>query len=150
MIIAFVVSAALPADASTSASCFRDKINAERASVGRTALVVNSQVVQIAQRHSERMEHDNTIYHNNNLAGEYAAIGGYEYGGENVGMGPDCETIHEAFKHSKGHYLNMVDPDYKQVGVAVVIGDDGTLFVTEDFFTPKVRRPSRSQPQDCR
>jgi uncharacterized protein YkwD len=88
-----------------------------------------------------------TVYHNENLGSE---IPPYEYAGENVGMGPDCETIFAAFKASRGHYENILDADFERLGVGVSsAGED--LFVTLDFFTPSKSRPKPKPPtQDCK
>ena len=135
-------------------SCWRVKINEERAEVGQKALRRNARIERIAQRHSEQMARDGTIYHNNNLAAEY---GSYEEGGENVGMGPDCQSIHDAFMSSPGHRANILDPEYKEIGVGVAItyyrDSSGntkvdTVYVTEDFYTAKVNRKP-STPSRC-
>jgi len=129
-------------------ACFRSRVNAERRAVGHRELIDNPKVDEIARRHSRQMAADQTIYHNNDLAGEYNWIGGYEYGGENVGMGPDCDSIHQGFMASSGHRDNILDPDYTQIGVGVTVRDD-TLYVTTDFFTPKHRsvRPPTVKPR---
>jgi uncharacterized protein YkwD len=135
-------------------ACFRHRVNSERVAVGVPTLTDNATVDGIASDHSDQMAADQTIYHNNDLDADYnRELGGYEYGGENVGMGPDCKSIHAAFKASHGHYENMIDPDYTHLGVGVTVGRDGELYVTEDFWTPKnrpARRPSTSKPQDCK
>lgn len=133
-------------------ACFRRSVNSERAAHGTRMLSDNPQVDQIARRHSDEMAADQTIYHNDDLGGDYnRELGGYEYGGENVGMGPDCKSIHDAFMASPGHRDNILDPDYTQLGVGVSVGRDGELYVTEDFFTPKSRPARRpSKPQDCK
>jgi len=77
------------------------------------------------------MAADHTIYHNNNLGNEIG--GNWTAAGENVGMGPSCQSIHDAFMSSPGHRANILDTDYNQVGVGVATDNDGTIYVTEDF-----------------
>jgi cysteine-rich secretory family protein len=121
-----------PASALSSVeSCFYRAINRERAHVGRHSLALKSDLTYIARRHSRRMAADGTIYHNDNLGNEIP--GRWYAAGENVGMGPDCQSIHDAFMASPGHKANILDRDYNQVGVGVAMGDDGTVYVTEDF-----------------
>jgi hypothetical protein len=112
-------------------SCFYRAINRERAHVGRPALILKDDLTTIARRHSRRMAADGTIYHNNNLGNEIP--GNWYAAGENVGMGPDCSSIHYAFMGSPGHRANIVDRDYNQVGVGVAFDEGGTVYVTEDF-----------------
>jgi len=140
-----------PASALSSVeSCFYRAINRERSNVGRPALVLKDDLTYIARRHSRRMAADGTIYHNNNLGNEIP--GRWYAAGENVGMGPDCQSIHDAFMASPGHRDNIVDRDYNQVGVGVAIGDDGTVYITEDFADRRsaaIHRPAR-QPAASR
>jgi uncharacterized protein YkwD len=149
---AFVLLAAcqgpapIVSDSSTEA-CFRSAINSERTTYKPKvpALRDNTRMNQIASQHSIAMAKDETIYHNTNLPNEqgvkpFAALG------ENVGMGPDCETLHAAFKESPGHYANIVDPDFKDLGLGVVVRD-GTLYVTQVFYTASASKPNAPAPK---
>ncbi len=135
LVAGFIAVTAPSASALTSTeSCFYSATNAERASRGIPKLTLKSDLVTVARRHSQRMAADETIYHNNNLAKE---VGGNWWAlGENVGMGPQCESgpgsIQDAFMASPGHKANILDKDYNQVGVGVVI-KDGTIYVTVVF-----------------
>jgi uncharacterized protein YkwD len=134
--------AAQPASALSSVeNCFSSAINRERAAVGRPKLTLASDLVAIARRHSNWMKEDGTIYHADSSSPHYregdnlsAELRGDWYaGGENVGMGGDCKSIHDAFMASKGHRENILDRDYNQVGVGVAVDGD-TIYVTEDFI----------------
>jgi hypothetical protein len=148
-----LVVAAPPASALTSVeSCFFSAINRERAAVGHRKLALYSDLTAIARRHSQRMAEDGTIYHNRNLGNEIS--GNWTAAGENVGMGPSCQSIHDAFMSSPGHRSNIIDTDYNQGGVGVTIKDD-TIYVTEVFAGRRssapvvrapVRRATRSRP----
>jgi Cysteine-rich secretory protein family len=127
---AVVVSAPTARALTSVESCFFQAINRERASVGHRKLALYADLTAIARRHSKRMAEDGTIYHNNNLGNEIS--GHWWAAGENVGMGPTCKSIHDAFMSSPGHRSNIIDTDYNQVGVGVSIRD-GTIYVTEDF-----------------
>lgn len=130
-------------------ACFRARTNGERTSRGIDALLRDAEIDVIAREHSDRMARDGTIYHNENLSKEYtAAKGGYEYGGENVGMGPNCDAIQNAFMSSPGHRENILDRDYTYVGIGVTFDSaTGTLYVTIDFFTPKASAPPPTNPK---
>jgi len=53
-------------------------------------------------------------------------------GAENIGVGGDVQSLHDAFVHSAGHFANMIG-DYNRVGVAVVVRGD-RMWVTFDFM----------------
>jgi hypothetical protein len=136
-----VVVVAPPAGAlSGTETCFFNKINAERANVGRSKLVAKGDLTSVARNHSKDMAADGTIYHNSNLKNE---VGGNWWAlGENVGMGPDCESLHNAFMDSPGHKANVLDKDYNQIGVGAEM-EDGTIYVTMVF----AGRPSGPGPK---
>lgn len=132
LVIGMVGVDAKPARALSSVeSCFYSATNRERSKVGRPRLALKSDLTTIARRHSRRMAADGTIYHNNNLGNEIS--GHWWAAGENVGMGPDCQSIQDAFMASPGHRANVIDRDYNQVGVGVAYDDEGTIYVTVDF-----------------
>ena len=122
-------------------NCFFRLMNAERASAGRARLRIATDLVTIARRHSRWMAGDGTIYHADSSSPHYRQGDNYRHelrgnwwsGGENVGMGPDCKSIHDAFMSSPGHRANILDRSYNQVGVGVAYDSDGTVYVTEDF-----------------
>jgi hypothetical protein len=51
---------------------------------------------------------------------------------ENVAVGPDPATIHNAWMHSPHHRSNLLNPDVNRVGVAVV-ASGGTLYAVADY-----------------
>src|SRR5207249_6003284 len=71
-----------------------------------------------------------TIFYKQKTA--YEISGNWWAAGENVGMGPSCSSIQDAFMSSPGHKANILDRDYNQVGVGVSV-KDGTIYVTVDF-----------------
>ncbi len=141
---AFIALAAPSASALSSyEACFYNSLNAERVAVGRPKLTLKSDLINNARKHSEEMAADGTIYHNDNLANE---IGGNWWAlGENVGMGPSCASIHDAFMASPGHKANILDKDYNQIGVGVVVKDE-TIYVTEVFAGRPMSSSTPSAP----
>ncbi len=132
LVAGFIAILAPAAGALTSTeSCFFNAINRERVAVGHKKLALASDLTTIARNHSKKMAADGTIYHNTNLGNDIS--GDWYAAGENVGMGPSCESIHDAFMASPGHKANILDTDYNQVGVGVATDSDGTIYVTEDF-----------------
>jgi uncharacterized protein YkwD len=131
--------------------CFRSKTNAERTSRGIKALKVDARIDKIARDHSDRMAEQGTIYHNDNLAKELPP---FEYAGENVGMGPDCDEIHTAFMNSSSHKRAILERDFAYVGVGVTFDTmSQTVFVTLDFWTPRkprsTLRPTPTSKPSC-
>ena len=136
--------AGLPSHASASSRSeaqFVSLINQARSERGRSTLVARGDLAALARRHSRRMAADGTIYHNRNLSNEIP--GNWRAAGENVGMGPDVETLHEAFMSSPGHKANIIDNEFNQVGIGIAVRD-GTIYVTEVFVG---RTMSRRRPQ---
>ena len=130
LFFAFVVASPAANALTGTEACFFNSLNNERSKVGRPKLVLKSDLVSVARKHSDRMAADGTIYHNGNLKNE---VGGDWWAlGENVGMGPTCESIHDAFMASEGHRANILDKDYNQIGVGVTIRE-GTIYITEVF-----------------
>jgi hypothetical protein len=134
---------AVPAANASSAGSFVSKINAARRSAGRPALSYRSDLASVANRHSQRMASKNSLYHNPNLGG---AVRNWRAVGENVGRGGDVASLHQAFMNSPSHRANILDRDFTEVGVGVVVDGNGIMWVTEVFRqptrAPKARKPA--------
>jgi hypothetical protein len=119
---------------------FVAKINELRAQKGVPPLVVDAELTGIGRRWAQHMADAGQISHNPNYASEVHQDWGKL--GENVGMGPDVDTLFDAFVRSAGHYRNLVDPDFNRVGVGVVFAPDGTLFTAHQFMMLRTRSAS--------
>lgn len=121
-----------PAQAtSTEEARFVQLINDLRASRGLPALEVHSNIEAKAQAWARTMAEQGRIWHSNLKDGitvDWSRLG------ENVGMGPSVQEMHDAFVASPHHYENLVHPDYRYIGLGVVEAD-GTLFVAQEFMT---------------
>ena len=64
----------------------------------------------------------------------------YEVAGENLAMGFSTpEEVMGAWKKSQTHYANIIDPDFKEIGVGAVSGPyqgEETVLVAQYFGTP--------------
>jgi uncharacterized protein YkwD len=130
-----VATGGTPAHAATSsnnASYFVNAINAKRAAHGRPKLVVSSEMTGAAQRWAAQMAKKNDLYHNPRLA---SSVSNWRYLGENVGVGYSVSSLENAFYASPEHRDNMLDKDYTQIGVAVVVVD-GKMWVAEEYRRP--------------
>ncbi len=144
---ALTLTAAPAGAVSSEEGRFISKINQERSSRGIHSLATYNDLVTVARRHSQRMADKGTIWHNDNLGRE---VSGWTVIGENVGMGGTVNDLHQAFMNSPGHRANILDREYNQVGVGVVI-KSGTIYVTAVFVqrasTAAAPRPRVSAPR---
>lgn len=124
-------------------SCFTSRINGARERAGLSPYETNADLAGIARTHSQKMAESGTIYHSTNLAS--VAPRGWKSLGENVGMGPTCDAIHNAFMNSPSHRANVLEPKFAFVGVGVVIASN-TIFVTEVFMQASQPAPGEPAP----
>jgi hypothetical protein len=134
VLAALVVGAATarPAGASTVEDTFTGKLNHERASRGAPRLATRSDLVAVARAQAGRMASHNRLYHNPNLTKN---VHNWRWVGENVGYGPDATSVHRAFMKSPAHKANILDRDYTEIGIGVVVRD-GRVWVAQVFRKP--------------
>ncbi|MEM7141563.1 MAG: CAP domain-containing protein [Actinomycetota bacterium] len=142
--VAFVVVAALtvigsllvqPSDsASASAgdeSAFVAALNQVRAANGLPAFTVNGELSGLARGHAQVMADAGEIFHANPISagftGEWAKLG------ENVGVGASVDVLVDAFVASPGHFANIIDPNFTEIGVGVV-WRDAAMYTTHRFL----------------
>lgn len=128
-LIVLAIGTAVPANAGPE-STFLSRINASRAAAGLPPLLTNDDLVDDARAWSQRMLEAGAISHNPNLG---SVASGWESLGENVGVGPDEGTLHDAFMASAGHRQNILG-DYTHIGVGVVVESDVRMWVTVVFM----------------
>jgi hypothetical protein len=113
---------------------FAARISQERAAAGLPGLVPSADLQTVARRHAQRMADRGTPFHNPNLGSE---VTGWSLVGENVGYGPDVDTVHSKFMASADHRRIILMPELTEVGVGVVRTGDGLLWVVEVFRRPE-------------
>ncbi len=124
----------LHADAASDAAAVKSLVNGERASAGLGSLAGSGGLDQVARAQAQRMADRDAIYHNPNLGSDADAAGvNWTLIGENVGVGEDVNSVHDAFMASPGHKANIVHRDYTVIGTGVAIGKDGSVFVAQVF-----------------
>ena len=103
-----------------------------------TPLVWNTTLAEAALDHSiymdkvQRLEHQDA---DGNRAGKRIARRGYIWRtyGENIAMGPETvEAVLEIWKNSPSHCKNIMNPDFKEVGLA-----KSGKYWTQVFAAPK-------------
>jgi cell division septation protein DedD len=131
---AVALQSVVPASAANAGeeSCFVSAINSARSSAGVAPVSTNGALVGVARTWSGTMAAAGHIFHNTNIPN--LAPSNWQSLGENVGVGPTCDSIAQAFVNSPEHLKNILDPSYSSVGVGVVDADGGVMYVTEDFM----------------
>jgi hypothetical protein len=127
------IAPAAHADAGSEEAQFLALTNQLRSSLGIQQLTPQPQLTSIARQWSAQMAAAGTISHNPSLTSQ--APSNWTGLGENVGMGGAVQAIQTAFINSPHHYENLANGAYNYVGVGVVDGANGTIFVTVDFMT---------------
>jgi uncharacterized protein YkwD len=104
-------------------------INELRASVRLPALGPDPELQAMARWWSASMATMGDRLHNDRLP---SLVEDWELLGENVGVGRDLVSLHQAFVRSHSHYANLVRPEFESAGIGVVIAG-GRIWVTELF-----------------
>ena len=130
-LIASVLAATTALAGSSDESRFVSLMNASRGAAGLAPLTVDPDLVDDARRHTAAMIERGDIFHSSD-AQLSAATSGWTLLGENVGMGPNPDILHQAFMASPSHRANILGA-FNYVGVGTGIADDGTMFVTVIF-----------------
>ena len=149
--LATLGAASTPAHADTVAEQFVAKINDLRAARGLDPVQEDGALTEFAQSWSDHIAAAGTLSHHPTLAdspGDWTKVG------ENVGFGPDVDTVFAAFIASREHYKNLVEPAFNTVGIGVTVLSDGTIYTTQEFearaptaSVAPVARASRSAPR---
>ncbi|MBV9665385.1 MAG: CAP domain-containing protein [Actinobacteria bacterium] len=136
----FGLGLSLPMDAAraepqTEEAQFIVLTNQLRVSKGLVPLAPDGHLTDVARAWSAQMASSGTLAHNPNFAVQMGS--GWRKLGENVGVGASVDWLQQAFINSPHHYENLVDPDFRMVGVGVVDTADGNIWVTVDFEQSK-------------
>ncbi|MFI7503072.1 CAP domain-containing protein [Streptomyces sp. NPDC049687] len=112
-------------------------VNEERAKVGCSALSANSALSELAEKFSDDMAargfFDHTDPDGLTPWDRAAKAGISDLGGENIARGQaDAAAVMEAWMNSPGHKANILNCDFKTLGVGVHFGSGGPWW-TQDF-----------------
>ncbi|MEU0221359.1 CAP domain-containing protein [Streptomyces sp. NPDC006265] len=129
-------SAALSGESSAAAQVL-SLVNEERAKVGCSPVAANSALTGLAQSYSEDMaaqgffDHTDPDGHTPWDRAEKAGIS--NLGGENIARGQaDAAAVMDAWMNSPGHRANILNCDFKTLGVGVELGSGGPWW-TQNF-----------------
>ncbi len=120
---------AVPAMASPAGTFF-SRINNSRANAGLPPVERYWDLTDDAKAHTDAMIEAGGIFHSTNLS---SVTGVWQALGENVGVGADANSLHDAFMASSGHRANILG-DYNYVGIGAKFDDGGLLWVTVIFM----------------
>jgi Cysteine-rich secretory protein family len=132
VVVATVLLPLSAAHASSGSGQFVSDTNSARSSHGVESLATNADLTSVAQQWAQHMADSGNLSHNPALAN----IKNWDKLGENVGYGPDVASIQDAFMHSSGHRANILDNDFTEIGVGVVV-KNGVVWVSEVFRQPE-------------
>ncbi|MFG2358019.1 CAP domain-containing protein [Streptomyces sp. NPDC048521] len=112
-------------------------VNEERAKVGCSALAANSSLTGLAEAFSDDMAargfFDHTDPDGATPWDRAAKAGVTDLGGENIARGQaTAAAVMEAWMNSPGHRANILNCDFKTLGVGVHLGSGGPWW-TQDF-----------------
>lgn len=113
-------------------------VNKERREMGIAELVWDPQIVTVSRAHSRDMWERRYFSHINpdgEDPGERLSGGGVEYGlaGENIALAPTVSLAHQGLMNSEGHRRNMLDPNFRKIGIGVIDGGVYGKMFTQNF-----------------
>ncbi|MEW2401553.1 CAP domain-containing protein [Streptomyces sp. NPDC046862] len=124
------------AEAQAAAEVLR-LVNVEREKAGCSPVAANSALADLAGAFSDDMAErgffDHTDPEGDTPWDRAAALGITDLGGENIARGQaTAEAVMEAWMNSPGHRANILNCDFKTLGVGVNLGSGGPWW-TQDF-----------------
>lgn len=140
--------------------------NQQRAAAGLNTLTPNAKLMSAAQAKANNMFEEQYWDHygpNGETPWMFISQAGYTYvyAGENLAKGfRTAEGVHEAWMASPTHKENIMSPNYKDIGVAVVegtlLGKETILVVqmfgnqTNQIYKPTTSTPTPSKPEPAK
>lgn len=111
------------------------KVNEERKSLAIPEFLKDPLLTEVARSHAKDMwenKYFSHISYEGNDVGDrldFANIS-YIYAGENLALAPTIITAHSGLMNSEGHRKNILDPNFKNIGIGVIDnGYYGKMFV---------------------
>jgi uncharacterized YkwD family protein len=113
-------------------------VNAERAKMGLPALKADPKLTQLARMKSQDMITNRYFSHNSPTYGSpfdmlrrYGVT--YMTAGENIAGNQSVEAAHRALMNSPGHRANILNAQFKNVGIGIVSGGPYGIMFTQLF-----------------
>ena len=135
-----VAAHAAPLDASAATARVLDLTNAERQKAGLGPLALNPQLSQAALQYSQVLSKDNCFGHTCGPVPDMiqralqAGYGNWTVVGENVAAGYGSpEAVVAGWMNSPGHRVNILSPNYREIGIGLVNGGKYGTYWTQEF-----------------
>jgi len=115
-----------------------DLVNQERVNSGLQPLEVDLRLVKIARMKSQDMIDNNYFSHQSPTYGSpfdmMKSQGiAYGYAGENLAGNHSVQAAHTALMDSPGHRANILNANFKHVGIGIVSGGPYGMMFTQEF-----------------
>lgn len=113
-------------------------VNGERQKVGLTPLATDLLLRNVARAHSMDMLRNGYFAHKS-PSGETpydrltAANANFHLVGENLALAPSVDLAHIGLMNSSSHRENILDPDYKRIGIGIIDADPYGKMITQIF-----------------
>ncbi len=100
-------------------------INTERKKVNAPLITFDEAIARVARLHSKNMFEEKYFSHIAPDGSDPATRmerGGvsFTYAGENLAYAPDVTTAHQGLMDSSGHKRNILDPQFRRIGIGVI------------------------------
>ncbi|MEM5770889.1 MAG: CAP domain-containing protein [Bacillota bacterium] len=127
-----------PAVVSAAEQQMVNLVNQERKNKGLPALTVDSRLVKVARLKSQDMIDKNYFGHQSPTYGSpfdmLKAQGiTYQYAAENIAGAQTVQQAHTNLMNSAGHRANILNANYKKIGIGVVQGGPYGLMISQEF-----------------
>lgn len=120
--------------------------NQDRSNMNIQELTVSPLLEKAAQLKADDMAERGYFAHNTpegKTPWHFLELAGYRYrrAGENLAINfVDTEEVHKAWMNSRGHFLNIMNPRFTEIGIATSTGyfnGRKAIFVVQMFATPR-------------
>jgi uncharacterized protein YkwD len=95
-------------------------VNASRVAYQLRPLALRTDLSVVARSWAFHMARTGRLAHNPNLTWQVWRTGHYRWVGENVGYGPNWQSVQRDLMRSAGHRANILSRRFTQLGIAVV------------------------------
>lgn len=135
--IPFCIQTAQPSD--TLHRAMFDALNAYRTQAGLPTLIYSRRLEIAADAHCQDLWNRRFFDHINpdgRNPGQRAVLVGFchEYVGENIAAGQSSvQTVMTAWRNSPAHNENMLEPQYRYVGMGVSTDENGRIYWAQEF-----------------
>lgn len=118
---------------------FMQLLNSHRQSLGLRGLVLDMEVTQVAETHSQNMADGKVAFGHNGFSSRCseskAILGGGNLCSENVAMGQkSAQAVFKAWMNSSGHRANMESSRVTHTGFGYAQNSQGTYYWTQIFI----------------